>query len=231
MDFDNIILCVPSKKNDYENKEFAKNIHLTIGCKYRLMFCFNKGEHSLTEIYSQFFNEFKNEENSIIIFLHDDIEFVTLGWGKELLRIFNENQDFGIIGIAGTKSYDGEKPWWQTDNKLGKVIHSQPMKGSWMSSYSDDLSNDVEECAVIDGLFIAINPNNIKINFDKEIKGFHFYDIDFCLGNLFYGECKIGVTTKIRLIHYSVGKFSEQWEINRKQVFEKYKDKLPINIQ
>jgi hypothetical protein len=40
--------------------------------------------------------------------------------------------------------------------------------------------------------------------------------------------CEIGVTTDIRILHQSVGMVKEQWEKNRVQFAEKYKEDLPL---
>ena len=88
----------------------------------------------------------------------------------------------------------------------------------------------MEEVCVIDGLFMAINRKRISKNFDDKLKGFNFYDIDFCLANYIDGKCKIGVTTNIRLAHKSVGELSDNWYENRDIIREKYGKYFPIKI-
>ena len=70
----------------------------------------------------------------------------------------------------------------------------------------------------------------IKKNFDPNIKGFNFYDIDFCLSNYIEGKCKIGVTSNIRIAHNSIGELTDEWYQNREIVNNKYKDYFPIKI-
>ena len=79
---------------------------------------------------------------------------------------------------------------------------------------------------MVDGLFFVVNKNNIKSNFDEVIKGFHFYEIDFCFNNFLNGV-KVGVISDITITHLSIGQTNEQWENNKKQFVGKYEDKLP----
>ena len=226
-----IIVCISTRKNKEEINEIDKHIKMTIGCECSVLYCFNDYKYSLSQVYASFLS--KNlEENSILVFVHDDVEFMTLGWGRKLLRIFNENEDYGIIGLAGSTYYDASKPWWSYEQKykLGQVIHRTQFEGTFITPFSPILTSDVSECVVIDGLFISVDPTRISANFDGSMKGFHFYDIDFCLSNLIEGDCKIGVTTEIRVIHNSVGKINEQYVEAQKLIREKYKDFLPIDI-
>ena len=170
--------------------------------------------------------------DNILVFVHDDVEFVTLGWGRKLLDIFNGNPDYGIIGLAGTRKYTGDKPWWlePIEYKVGQVIHREQFKGMFLTKFSENLEEPVKEVVVIDGLFMAADPEKIKDGFDPNLQGFHFYDIDFCLRNR-RDDCKVGVTTEIRVVHNSVGKITEEYSKRMKDEKEKYKEVLPIILE
>lgn len=229
-----IILLISTRKNKEELKPLLKNIEMTINCQYHIMIFNNQGTHSLSYLYS-YFLEKENDENKsrcIYVFCHDDVEFVTVNWGNKLLDLFNNHQEYGIIGLAGTKFYDGTKPWWNYDSqyKVGKVIHRVNGKGMWMTAMSNIDNNEIEEVVAIDGVFIAIDANKISQTFDKEIKGFHFYDIDFSLNNFKDKKCKIGVTTNFRIVHQSPGNINEMWIHNQEQVNEKYKNDYPFIV-
>jgi len=61
-----------------------------------------------------------------------------------------------------------------------------------VSKYSGDYSDDIIETLNLDGLFIAAHKQRIKVNFNENIKGFHFYDVDFTFNN-HLNNVKIGV--------------------------------------
>ena len=221
-----VIFC--SKKNGEENKGFIDHIKETCGCDLNVICVHNPDGISISKIYADMtVNE--EIETNIIVYIHDDIEFLRKGWGKEILRLFNENEKYGIIGVAGSAQFDENGAWWNYEKKFGQVLHRWEGK-SWLTAFSPLLDKDLQEVAVIDGLFIAIHKKRISENFSREIESFDFYDIHFCLSNLLKKKCKIGVTTNIRIAHNSIGKLKDSWYKNREIINEEFGRKFPIDI-
>lgn len=221
-----VIFC--SKKNGEENKGFIDHIKETCGCDLNVICVHNPDGISISKIYADMtVNE--EIETNIIVYIHDDIEFLRKGWGKEILRLFNENEKYGIIGVAGSAQFDENGAWWNYEKKFGQVLHRWEGK-SWLTAFSPLLDKDLQEVAVIDGLFIAIHKKRISENFSREIESFDFYDIHFCLSNLLKKKCKIGVTTNIRVAHNSIGKLKDSWYKNREIINEEFGRKFPIDI-
>ena len=186
----------------------------------------NKGE-GLTKFYKKGLEEATND---IVVFCHDDIIIETKQIANKITKLFNKNPEFGIIGVAGTKHMSESGRWWDKRKKMyGRVKHTHQGK-SWLSSYSSDLGNELEEVVIVDGLFFAVHKNRIEENFDLNVNGFHFYDVDFCFRNYLKGV-KIGVTTSIRINHMSIGQTNQEWEDNRKIFADKFKNELPVNIK
>ena len=52
------------------------------------------------------------------------------------------------------------------------------------------------------------NYKDFSLEDSKNINGFNFYEIDFCLNNFIDKKTKIGVTTNIRVAHNSIGESS-----------------------
>lgn len=222
-----VVIC--SRENSEQKKEFIDDIRRTCGCNIEINFLINPNGISLTELYSQMISS--NEiDADVILFIHDDIEFLRKGWGKELLRLFKEHPDYGIIGVAGSAQFDENGAWWNYDKKYGQVLHRHDGK-SWLTAFSPLLNEDLKEVAVIDGLFIGVHKKRITKNFDTSIKGFNMYDIDFCLANYLDGKTKIGVTTNIRIAHNSIGELKPEWYENRKIINEKYGKYFPIDVE
>ena len=73
--------------------------------------------------------------------------------------------------------------WWTLKESMTGIVSHKHEGKKWTSSYSKDLGNKIEPTVIVDGLFIAVNKNNIKNVFDETIDGFHFYDLGFCLPN------------------------------------------------
>ena len=224
-----ITVIVSSRKDGDENKEFIDNLKDTCGTPAKVIYILNDGAMGLSELYGSMLSN-PAVESEIVVFLHDDIEPLRNGWGKEVVRLFNKHKEYGIIGVAGSSEFDEEAAWWRYKDIYGQVLHKSGGK-SWLTAFSPLLDKDLEEVCVIDGLFIAVDRKRISKNFDDKLKGFDFYDIDFCLANYIDGKCKIGVTTNIRLAHKSVGELSEDWYTNREIIRKKYGEYFPIKIK
>ncbi len=224
-----ITVVVCSRESDGDKKKMLiENINYTCGCFVHVMFVSNPDGVGLTKIYDDMLKYDKVSDN-VVVFMHDDIEFLKKGWGNELLRLFNDNPEYGIIGVAGSAQFDEMGAWWNYPNKYGQVLHRSEGK-SWLTAFSPLLDKDLEEVCVIDGLFIAVCRDRLKSGFDLNVDKFDFYDITFCLDNYLKGV-KIGVTTNIRIAHNSVGKLKDSWYKNREYANNKYKDYYPINVK
>ncbi len=221
-----VIFC--SKKKGEDSKEFIEHIKNTCGCDTHVLHVYNPDGVSISKIYADMLVS-KDIGTDIIVFIHDDIEFLRKDWGKEILRLFNEHEDYGIIGVAGSAQFDEKGAWWNYEKKFGQVLHRSEGK-SWLTAFSPLLDKDLQEVAVIDGLFIAVHKKRISDNFSRELNGFDFYDVYFCLKNLLAKKTKIGVTTNIRLAHNSVGKLKDTWYTNREIINKIFGDKYPIDV-
>lgn len=222
-----VVFC--SKKTGEENKGFVEHIKDTCECDCHVVFIHNPEGVSISKIYADMIDS-KDIDSNIIVFVHDDIEFLRKGWGREILRLFNEHEDYGIIGVAGSAQFDSNGAWWNYEKKYGQVLHRSEGK-SWLTAFSPLLDKDLQDVVVIDGLFMAVHKQRIAENFGREINGFDMYDVYFCLKNFFANKTKIGVTTNIRIAHNSIGKLKDTWYQNRDVINELFGGKFPIDIE
>ena len=223
-----IAVVVCSRRTTEENKSFIEHIKETCGCDTHVYMIHNPNGVSISKVYADMMTNQEIDAN-IIVFIHDDIEFLRKGWGKEVLRLFNEHEDYGIIGVAGSAQFDENGAWWNYEKKFGQVLHRAEGK-SWLTAFSPLLDKDLQEVVVIDGLFMAVHKNRIAENFSRDLEGFDMYDIFMCISNWLAKKCKIGVTTNIRLAHNSVGKLKESWFKNKEIINEKFGKYFPIDI-
>lgn len=224
--------------NDY-NEELLSNCgieksNITI---YSIV---NYGEYSLSRAYNlgiKYFNENFNIKEYILLFIHHDLKIETKNWGKKLLQHFNNpNNDYQIIGVAGCEELNTHACWWLTpDGKnmnfskmIGIVNHDNGIR-KWESRYSEPHFG-IKPVVTIDGLFMAVDVDNIEHKFDERFGKWHFYDISFCIPNYLDG-CNVGVITDIRITHKSIGQTNKEWELNRQQFVNQYKDELPIKLE
>lgn len=186
----------------------------------------NDGEMSLTQIYNK---GLKESVNDIVVFMHDDLILETSNMTPKIVKLFEKHPEYGIIGIAGTdKLMSGM--WWQNrENMFGVVGHIHEGKRH-VNHYSKGVFNDVlKDVVIVDGLFFMVRKSLLKKDFNEQFKGFHFYDISFCVENQFEGV-KIGLTTKFGVTHKSVGITNKQWEKNKLLFEALFEKRLPLTI-
>jgi hypothetical protein len=186
----------------------------------------NDGVMSLPEAYNKILKE---SSNDIVVLCHDDLEFDTNNWGSKLLKHYTKHSEYGIIGMAGSKYLPESSKWWEIPQTMYGIVNHKNEGKKWTSTYSKHINNNIEEVVLIDGLFMSLNKKKIKHSFDEEFKGFHFYDLSFCIPNHLDGV-KIGVVTDIRITHLSIGMTNDSWENNRVFFSEKFKESLPLDI-
>lgn len=220
-----VIIC--SAKEFSGSDKLIEKLQNTSGCDITVYLVNNEDGIPLSLIYSDLVDS-EDILGKVLLFMHDDVEVLKDGWGAELLRLFDENKEYGIIGVAGSAQFDENGAWWNYDKKYGQVLHRNEGK-SWLTAFSQLLDKDLQEVAVVDGLFMAMHRDRIGANFSREIPGFDFYDIHFCLSNYIAGKCKIGVTTNIRVAHDSIGKPRDGWYRNRELVNEEFGEYFPID--
>ena len=209
------------------NKKHSEHISKSSGLSKHIevIEIVNNGE-ALTKAYNRGLNLAKND---IVVLMHDDVTFDTTGWGRKLIKHFDENPEYGILGLAGTTDIALSGKWWEDRSKMVGIVNHEHNGKKWESKYSKSWGNELTEVLIVDGLFFAVHKNRIKERFDENIEGFHFYEIDFTFANHLKGV-KIGVMYNIRVTHKSIGITNDQWETNRLQFVKKFNDELPEKL-
>jgi hypothetical protein len=186
----------------------------------------NEGEYSLPQLYNKALKESSNE---IIVFMHDDLILETPNITPKVVRLFEDNPEYGIIGLAGTDNLISGM-WWQDRESMYGVVGHEHEGKRHVNHYSKQLFGEKpKEVVIVDGLFVMVHKNRIKHTFNEEFKGFHFYDLPFCIDNHMDGV-KVGVTTKIMVTHKSIGIVNKQWEKNKLFFEALYEKNFPIKV-
>ena len=207
--------------------QFIELLKRTSGIKNLEVLPFeNNGEYSLTQVYNMALTQ---SSNDIVVLCHDDLYFDSNNWAQKVVNHFKRNEDYGILGVAGSTKLPKSGMWWEDRSKMKGIVNHESGGKKWESKYSPSKGNEIEDVVLVDGLFIAVHKERIQENFDENVKGFHFYDVDFCYRN-FQKDVNIGVIYDVRITHKSIGQTNQQWEENRKEFSNKYSNQLPIKI-
>jgi GT2 family glycosyltransferase len=225
--FDSLTIVYSSNFDQFQNIEFETSLRLSSGLlpSQLEIICFeNFNTFSLTEIYNKGLRIAKNET---VLFLHNDVRLLNRDWALVLLRKFKES-DFGILGLAGSIEMIRSKQEgaWFGGGELstaGFVYHPDE-NGGIIEEWFSDRQDFIVPCVALDGVFIAVVKSRIVEEFDEEFKGFHYYDVSFCIRNFISGV-KLGIICDggIQLYHNSTGNRNEEWHQNRKLFLDKYR--------
>lgn len=200
-----IIICSISTK---EVDLIRKNISDTIGVNFNyelLVFDNNVAKYGITTIYNQLASKSKY---SNLLFIHEDVAFITTNWGVKLIQLL-QNKKNGIIGLAGS-TYLPSVPsgWYLHDEKYNNVYIHQGFKYKEAPIRFDNQGKDLTPVYLLDGVFLAMRKEVwLEFPFNERLGGFHAYDVDICqrvcskYQNLF--------TNQIELLHKSEGKVDE----------------------
>lgn len=223
-----ITIIYSTHKDENYNKKFKEHLVTSVGIKdVQILEYQNNNEYSLAQVYNSGITE---SIYDIVVCCHNDIK-LEKGWGKKLLRDFEENPEFSIIGKAGSCYFPESGVYWEKMHQtmVGQVYHEPKGMKKWLSQYSGKLPFLIP-VVTIDGLFISFNKTKIKHQFDESIGKFHFYDHSFCVPNYLDG-IKIGVTCSFDITHESVGQPNEEFFQSKDKFLEKYRNKLPLDLK
>jgi hypothetical protein len=161
---------------------------------------------SMAEGYNRAINK---STGDVLIFSHDDIEFITPDLPNRLLRHL---QTYDLVGLAGTSRFCGN--FWLAAGPpfvFGQVTHPAPTGGFNVNLFGAP-APIVGDLQALDGLFIAVNRRVFdKVRFDESLAGFHFYDLDFTASAHDAGF-NLAVANDIHAIHSSMGSYGPEWK-------------------
>jgi GT2 family glycosyltransferase len=221
------IIYSTHKDSDY-NSKFKQHLLQNVGLKeVQILEYQNNNEYSLAQVYNSGITE---SIYDIIVCCHNDIK-LEKGWGKKLIKDFEDNPIYGIIGKAGSCYFPESGVYWEKlqQTMVGQVYHHPENQNKWLNTYSPKLPFLVP-VVTIDGLFISFDKTKIKHTFDETIGKFHFYDHPFCLSNYLDGV-KIGVTSSFEITHQSVGQPNQEFFESKEVFLKKFKEKLPLDLK
>lgn len=216
-----IIIC---SRSTALASSLAKNIDATIGIEYELIILDNAV--SKIPIAIQYNNGGEKAKYNNLLFIHEDIAFITNNWGKILSDLLSKDE-IGIVGVAGSKYYPDCPGTWPNDRKFIRenVYFNE-------SRFLENPENEkFSEVVTLDGVFLACRKEVWAENkFNEGLTGFHFYDLDFSFRILTATELKLIVTYDIVINHFSLGKLNMDWIDQSIIFYEQWKKQLPLTV-
>jgi GT2 family glycosyltransferase len=189
----------------------ARNIGRTIGTAHEIIRINN--EQNTYGICAAYNEGMARAQGELLLFLHEDVLFVTDGWGALVLEAFRDRTIVGV-GVAGSAILCKDNSWFRAGQPHihGHVIHPHDDRFDKEVYFApDDVSADV---VVLDGVFIAVRAKDAQaVGFDEErFPKFDFYDVDFTLRLAQRG--RILAVPRILLKHFSRRDFDADYFSN-----------------
>ena len=162
----------------------------------------------------------EQSRGDLLVFSHDDIEFVTTDVASRLARHLAQ---FDGIGIAGTtKLIDGK--WVTAGDPYCFALVIFPATGDLFSIlYAGAGPLCIPNIQALDGCFFACRREMVAaVGFDSAVfDGFHLYDLDFTFRAYLKGF-RLAVCRDLALIHASSGAHGEVWQKYRERFEAKH---------
>ena len=226
-----IIICNRKKVLD---PKLENNIKSTIGIEYEIINI--DISHNRYNIFQAYNKGIQKSKYPYICFMHDDILYHTVNWGKNIIDYFNDPA-VGMIGVAGP-TYISQLPgiWWGIENekcRTGSIRQCNldtdrfDLTRQHYTLYNP-YNEKATEVVALDGLFFCIKKEIFgDVSFDESYNGFHFYDIDISLQIKSKGY-KLLCVYDVLIEHISVSNLSLEWVKASRVFFNKWKKLLPI---
>lgn len=229
-----MISIIIASVNDRLLFDVKKNIQQTIGVEYEIIaFDNSRGERGLCEIYNL---GIKKSKYDLLCFMHEDVCIKTENWGMVVEQLFISDSKLGLIGLAGS-SYKSIAPsgWFCNGGpqRINYINLLQRYKFNDLGVFhncQNPKNEKLSQVVAIDGVWFCTQKLVAsKYKFDEDtFKKFHCYDIDFSLS--IRPEFKTAVTFDVLLEHFSEGSYDRSWVEETLKLYNKWQNKLPINL-
>jgi glycosyltransferase involved in cell wall biosynthesis len=230
----NLISLIVSSANKNNLDALSKSVLTTIGIPYELIEVYNPGKMSICEAYNKGAAKARYD---ILCFVHDDVEFITPDWGKNILQHFADDPGTGILGVGGSICKCRMASAWpqpvEGSTAYSRLNVKQQYKHSQRENahdYINPFNEKKSHVITLDGVLLITKKETWQSHpFDEKLlKGFHGYDLDFSMN---IGRKKNNyVIYDVLLVHKSEGVNDMNWFKGIFLVYNKWKKMLPICV-
>jgi hypothetical protein len=225
-----LIVCSRDKE---ELEALRTNVSKTIGAPFELIALDNGG--NTYSIYTAYNKGAAQAQGRYLVFLHEDVRFLTANWGGLLHEHLEQAKDTGVIGIGGSRYMPSVPSGWFLGYGTAAHVRLNILQGAnSLETYERRRLNPEgvkrQEVTVLDGVLMAVRREVWEQHpFDSRgFNGFHFYDLDFCLQvNQQYRNY---VVFDIDLVHRSEGQNRRDWIEEALKFTAKWRHQLPRSV-
>jgi hypothetical protein len=169
-------ICFICCTNDHEALEECRKYvdSLILPLNFTLDWVIITEATSLTSGYNQ---GMRQSDAKYKVYLHQDVLIINRNFLLDVIKLFEDNRDVGMMGVIGAKSLPLNGVWWETKEKIGKVYDS--INGRMTLSDYSGVTGSFAKVQAVDGLLLA---TQYDLPWREDIfDGWHFYDISQCM--------------------------------------------------
>jgi hypothetical protein len=223
-----IVVC---SKNKTLSKDLVENIANTVGVSYEIITIDNsENKYSIFSAYNLGFTKSKYK---YICFVHEDVYFHSLNWGKKVTAHLQDPHT-GIIGLAGGDLVSRVPAAWSGFLSQSKNIIQSDRTGkkpTKINHLPENYNQSQRPVILLDGVFLCMRRELFEIiHFDEKMNGFHGYDFDISIQSIVKGFANY-VIYDMELEHYSRGKTDAVYYRNLISVYKKWGSFLPLFLK
>ncbi len=211
-----------------ETKALEQNIAATVGVPYEyISFDNRKFQYGLTKVYNLCARKARYD---YLCFLHEDVRFLSEGWGKEISAQLSK-ENCGVIGFAGSTVKLKSSTQWAVSKQTTRIHLIQQMRfGKEKQVENNPDKNDFSPVITLDGLCLFVKRSVWEQTpFDETtFTNFHCYDLDFSLSVA--QRYTNYVCHTISIVHFSSGSYSPAWHQETKKLNDKWASRLPMSV-
>lgn len=109
------------------------------------------------------------------IYIHQDAFIINKNFIYDIVNLFNQDADIGLIGIAGTNKIPDSGVWWETNQNISLSLYSDTVASCNRYQKYNSANYYYDDVSAIDGVLMATSKD---IRWREDLfTGWDFYDI------------------------------------------------------
>jgi hypothetical protein len=147
---------------------------LTVPDGYDIELISIEGASSMTAGYNE---AMRRSDAKYKVYLHQDVFIIHSHFIVDMLSLFRNNANIGMLGVIGAKTIPASGIWWESGDTVGKIYDSHQGKMELLSV--NEISAGYEPVQVVDGLLMV---TQYDLPWREDLfQSWHFYDASQCM--------------------------------------------------
>lgn len=168
------IYCVSQQDVLQESIRHLSALHVPDG--YEIEIISIPGARSMTSGYNR---AMSSSNAKYKVYLHQDVNITHRNFLADMIRIFKENPQLGLMGVIGSAYVPPNGMWWEAGENYGQVYGSHSGQMELLAFNNSQAGHSYQPVAAVDGLLIMTQSD---ICWREDLfPDWDFYDLSQCM--------------------------------------------------